>query len=529
MMESFCASYQLLTLHGGVVRVPFLVRGQVVPPPQIEPAEIEAAFARAESDAVHVTLPGAQVLRLPLIDRTMRRITAGWRYLLMPSIRPPDLIELDLDALACGPYALPADAGAVYLETLIHAITGNLPLVARVIELERAISELPEVLLNAAFVAFAAGLDGQAARRMLDAELSLWNIPGSRFLEEWVEVPGTPLADPAAITGRAITPAAPAAPTLIRATPTRQLHITAGNAPGIPIISALRMLLTRSVGVIKLPAGAILPGALLALAAASAAPDHLLTRHLSVVYWPGGDESVEQVLFAPGAFDRIIVWGAPGAVASVQARAAFTRTITFNPRYGVLLVGREAFDNLEDVVLRAAQDTLIYNQKACNAAFVHYVEGDPSQVTVYAEALRAALSRWDELAPQVVPPAVRGQVRRMRRGRYVAAGWHLNERDGEYESGVIVVDDEFDMLDHPLFRLAVVRPVTRLEDALTFLSQAVSTTGIYPEERRLALRDRIAARGVSNILPLGQCERAYAGMPHDGMVVLSELVDWKNG
>lgn len=528
-MESLCASHQLLTLHDSVVRVPFLVRGQVIAPPQIERATIDAAFDRAEPDAVHVTLPGTQALRLPLVERATRRLTAGWRYLLMPSIMPLDLVELDLDALACGPYDLPADAGAVYLEALIDAITSNLPLVARVIELEREISELPEALLNAAFVALAAGLDGRTARRMLDAELSLWGIPGSRFLSEWVEVPGTPLTDPAAIIGRAITPAALAAPTLVHATPTRQLHITAGNAPGVPIISALRMLLTRSVGVIKLPAGAILPGALLALAAATAMPDHPLTRHLSVVYWPGGDEAVEQVLFAPGAFDRIVVWGAPGAVASVQARAAFTRTITFNPRYGVLLVGREAFADLEAVVLRAAQDTLIYNQKACNASFVHYVEGGTAQATVYAEALRVALSRWDELAPQIVPPGVRGQVRRMRRGRYVSASWHLNEHDGEYESGVVVVEDEFDMLDHPLFRLVIVRPVARLDDALTFLSQAVSTAGVYPEERRLALRDRIAARGVSNILPLGQCERAYAGMPHDGMLVLSELVDWKNG
>jgi hypothetical protein len=60
------------------------------------------------------------------------------------------------------------------------------------------------------------------------------------------------------------------------------------------------------------------------------------------------------------------------------------------------------------------------------------------------------------------------------------------------------------------------------------MSQYVSTAGVYPEERRLELRDQILARGVSNVFPLGQCECVYAGMPHDGMRVLSELVDWKN-
>ena len=40
------------------------------------------------------------------------------------------------------------------------------------------------------------------------------------------------------------------------------------------------------------------------------------------------------------------------------------------------------------------------------------------------------------------------------------------------------------------------------------------------------LRDPIAAVGVSNIFGLGECERTYAGMLHDGMRVLSDLVNW---
>ena len=77
-------------------------------------------------------------------------------------------------------------------------------------------------------------------------------------------------------------------------------------------------------------------------------------------------------------------------------------------------------------------------------------------------------------------------------------------------------------------RLVIVRRVDNLSDAIKYLHPGVSTAGIYPEERRLLLRDLVAARGVSNILPLGKCERIFAGMPHDGMVVLNQLVDWKN-
>jgi hypothetical protein len=138
------------------------------------------------------------------------------------------------------------------------------------------------------------------------------------------------------------------------------------------------------------------------------------------------------------------------------------------------------------------------------------------------------LGRWDKEMPNFVFPSAIGQIKRMRRGRYANAGWYINNRSGDFSSGVVVVPGKFDILDHPMCRLVVVRPVERLEDTLKYISQYVSTVGVYPEERRLELRDRILAKGVSSVFPLGQCERIYAGMPHDGMRVLSELVDWKN-
>ena len=78
-------------------------------------------------------------------------------------------------------------------------------------------------------------------------------------------------------------------------------------------------------------------------------------------------------------------------------------------------------------------------------------------------------------------------------------------------------------------RLIVVRPVLNLDEALRFLHPGVATVGIFPDKSRLSLRDRVAARGVSNIVPLGHAGAAAAGSSHDGMLVLSELVDWKNG
>jgi len=311
--------------------------------------------------------------------------------------------------------------------------------------------------------------------------------------------------------------------------PTRQLHITAGNVPEAPLASIIRAVLTKSAAVVKLPSEAVLTGALFTLAAVATVPEHPLTKNMSVVYWPGGDSDIEKQLFRTGAFDRIVVWGSPETVISVQSQARFTRTVFFNPRYGVSLIGREAFsDNLEEIITKAAADVMIYNQQACTASLVQYIEGNDEQIEKYARYLQKKLAQYDELAPGIVLSRVIGEVKNLRRGRYSQAQWYLNEKDNRFTSGVVVVKGEFDVLDHPMSRLVVIRPVADLNDALPSLNQNVSTVGVFPESKRNELRDRFAGRGVSDILPLGECSRTYSGMPHDGMPVLSELVDWKN-
>jgi hypothetical protein len=160
---------------------------------------------------------------------------------------------------------------------------------------------------------------------------------------------------------------------------------------------------------------------------------------------------------------------------------------------------------------------------------VHYVECSENQIEEYGQSLREVLKKWDQLAPQFISPSTRGQLKRLRRGKYFRAKWLTNTVDDEFTSGVVIMPDEFDIMDHPMCRLVVIRRVDSLRDVFKYLHHGISTVGVYPEERRQELLDHIASRGVSNILPLGHCERVFPGAPHDGMMVLNQLVDWKNG
>jgi hypothetical protein len=526
-MKNLIESLHLLHDDANVVRVPQLIKGKISAPPKLGKDAIEIAFAGKGDDVTHVTLADAQVLREPIIDRASMQHTGEWQYQVLSRFEPLDLIERDAKELVASLYNLPFSEIVDYLDSLGKHLAENQSIVEHVRELGRKTAPHPDRFHDASFDAFPLILGSDVASATVDAELSWNGIPGRKFLDGWVDVdvdlfPGLTALLAGELFGLEDLGESKAA---LRAMPTRQLHITAGNAPAIPVFSLLRALSTKGAAVIKSPYGAVMPGAVAALAAASMAPDHPLTKHLSLVYWRGGDRAIEDVLLSPMAFDRIIVWGAPDAVKSVQARAEFTKTIAFNPRYGLSMIGKEAFrsGSLREIAMKASIDALIWNQKACIASFVQYVEGSLEDAERFASELRQVLAEWDAYAPNYMPPAASASLRRMKRGKYMDARWHSNA-----SSNVIVMDGKFDMLDHPMARTMIVRRVDRLEDVIDTLHHGVASIGIHPENRRKELRDVLLARGVSNVLPLGHVERTFGGMPHDGMRVLGDLVDWKH-
>jgi hypothetical protein len=526
----------------GVVRCPLLVKGRLVGPPEVSADAIARAFSAldkgrgsADTPASYAEVGNAQVLRHREIDRGTMRATGRWIYSVMPVVDATELVETDIEQVARELYAMPHESVLEWLRVVRAALEQESELVSRVRDLDRMTSEHPDAFGDAAFVAFPFLLAPEHALEAVDSELGHHGVPGHRLLDEWVEIPGECLPGPVHVVGAPLLPSAlmheiHSRRACVRAMPTRQLHITAGNSPLIPVLSLLRALWTKSPCALKLPAGAVLPGSMLALVAGTVAPNHPLTKHLSMVYWQGGDERVERILFLPGAFDRIVVWGAPDAVASVRERARFTKILCFNPRYSVSFIGREAFegDRLDEVAARAVCDSMVENQKACIASLVHYVEGSVDDAKRYAVAAQKALAAWDESMAHPLLNRHRGQLKRLERGILLDAQVEYHAVDGDYRSGVIVAPHEFAIKDHPMCRLVVVRPVSRLDECLRFLHPGVATVGMYPDDRRRAMRDAIGARGVSNIVPLGHAGSAPVGSAHDGMLVLSELVDWKN-
>ncbi|ACL02859.1 acyl-CoA reductase [Desulfatibacillum aliphaticivorans] len=539
-MQNLCAKFDLLhSDENNVMRLPFLIKGSLRTPARVDFDDILRAFDAAEKVAPagafisHAQLEKVQVLREPVINRKTMRPTGAYQYSVMPVFSPREVLENDFSAL-CALYNTPFQEILELLKSLGALFAQEKTFLDSLRDLTIQTAQLPDQWHNLGFDALGMLIDPCSAKAMVDKDLGVWGLAGSRFLDGWVELPGAAVlpAPVHLIAAQALgeAPAWESRKPSMRAMPTRQLHITAGNAPQIPFISALRAILTKSAAVIKSPYGATLPGALLSLGLPAAAPDHPITRHLSIVYWPGGEAAVEDAFFAPNAFDRIVVWGAPDAVESVKKRALFTKVLTFNPRYGVSMIGREAFaESLEDLAAGAVADSLVANQKACIASQIHYIEADEDQARLYAQALQRTLAAFDRASPNYVDPFFVGEVKRVMRGVLIDGDWFVNSEEGRFCSGVVLVDREIPLSAVTMQRMIIVRRLDRLESALPYLHPGVSTVSMAPLSVKERLRDEIAARGVSNIVDLGHSGTMFPGMSHDGMMALSELVDWKNG
>src|SRR5690606_3914024 len=85
----------------------------------------------------------------------------------------------------------------------------------------------------------------------------------------------------------------------VRAFGARAVHVVAGNLPDVSALTVLRNAITRSDCLIKTPSNDPLTAVALARTMIDMAPDHPLTRHVSVAYWKGGDAQVEDAIYDP--------------------------------------------------------------------------------------------------------------------------------------------------------------------------------------------------------------------------------------
>jgi hypothetical protein len=341
---------------------------------------------------------------------------------------------------------------------------------------------------------------------------------GIRFLEGWVPIRK---ADGYVIQ--------------VRAFGARSVHVTAGNVPTIAAISLLRNCVTRSDMIIKTPSNDPLTAVAIARTMIDMAPDHPITKHLSVAYWKGGDAEVEDALYQPKNIEKIVAWG---GLASITHIAKYIRPgidlITLDPKLSSTIIGAEAFADeavMADVAARLALDVGVYNQEGCLNARVVYAH------TGTDAAGLAKANRFGELlfaAIQALPARLSGPAKRLNADlaeeleglRY--AGQLYRKIGGDVRGGVIVsqLDEPVEFSAMLANRVANIVPVDSIETPIQAVTAYTQTIGIYPDSLIPQIRDRLAFHGAQRLVSLGYATRRVVAGPSDGIEPMRRMAKW---
>jgi hypothetical protein len=423
--------------------------------------------------------------------------------------------KLDLDALVW-PRHEPVPAFSVPLREIVDILvqTGEWVsadpegLIEQALEFSVRTCPLPRGVLERSY----ANLGQVFSRASLEFQVQT-ELGGADVVDGWREIHGAP-------SGRKHR---------IRAFPPRLIHIVAGNSPGVSALTIARGALTKGVHLLKIPSNDLFTATALLRALAAVAPGHPLTRSFSAVYWRGGDERIESMLFRPQFFDKLAAWGGENTLRSAKNYIGpGFELVAFDPKTSISMIGREAFasDELLAVVAdRAATDVTLFNQQACAASRIQFVEGSLEQVDRYCALLQARLGVEREYASACGdPPAsdLRDEIEGLRDMEPYFRLW--GRCDGR---GVVIRSDE-QVSFHPDGRVVNVVRVEHLKNAARHANVATQTVGVFPSERKAELRDMLASMGAQRVVELGAALGVEIGLPHDGFFPLHRFVRWIN-
>jgi hypothetical protein len=371
-------------------------------------------------------------------------------------------------------------------------------------------SALPPSIVRGSYELIPIVFSKMALRTMVENEI------GSKYLDGWVEMP---YADKVARR---------------RAYGARTLHFISGNVPVVAALSIARAALIKSDNIVKVAPNDPLTAWAIVGAMMDVDPNHPVTKHFSVVYWPKDMLEFENELIQPRYLEKVISWG--GALGGVNStlnhgslQASGIDVIALGPKFSISILGSEAFKSYEDIERVAkltAKDAGSFNMESCGSARFHYVQATPVQAKEYARRLYMHMQKLNpalSTIPKNFPTNLHDELNaaRTQDDLYFVVG-------GEKEEGAVVVSLTGDAPDFfPTHKVVVVIPFSgnpaQLADRI---HPSTQTVGVYPESLKDQLRDVLVARGICRFISIGHTIDYAIGGPFNSYEIMRRACRW---
>jgi hypothetical protein len=312
------------------------------------------------------------------------------------------------------------------------------------------------------------------------------------------------------------------------------VHIAAGNLPNPAWMSMTLGLLTRSAQFVKCASGASFLPRLFAHSIYEV--DRKFGACLELAEWRGGNLDLEKALFAEA--DCLTATGSDEALASIRTRLpANVRFLGYGQRVSFGFLAREALrdEEISQVVSRAADDVIAWDQNGCLSPHCFYVEERGAvESDKFAGLLAAELSKREITEPRGKVSVEESAAIASRRSMYETLAAHrgdikvwLSENSTAW---TVVFEHQTHFHFSPLNRFIFVKPVPDIAAVFPGVDELrgkVSTVGIAaPPEKMRELARQLARWGVTRICPLGRMQNPPLTWRHDGRPALGDLVTW---
>lgn len=312
------------------------------------------------------------------------------------------------------------------------------------------------------------------------------------------------------------------------------VQITAGNIPAPTLMSLVLGILVRSAQFFKCATGTSLIPRLFAHSLYDRQPK--LGACIEIAEWPGGSVALEEALFA--AADCVTATGSDETLSAIQKQLpAGVRFIPYGHRVSFGYIAAEALtrNNTPQIVERATDDVIAWNQLGCLSPHLFYVENGGSVAPEkFAELLASELEKREQTEPRGALPVEEAAQISAKRGSYQVRAAH--SKDTQFWSStesttwtvVFEADPQFQL--SCLNRFVYVKPINDLAEALqnaASIKGKVSTVGIAaPFQKAQELATQLSRWGVTRICPVGQMQNPPLIWRHDGRLSLADLVTW---
>ncbi|MBF0548276.1 MAG: hypothetical protein HQM08_27820 [Candidatus Riflebacteria bacterium] len=311
------------------------------------------------------------------------------------------------------------------------------------------------------------------------------------------------------------------------------LHVLSGNVFLAGIGSLIEGLITGNVSILKMSSDEriFIPAFLASLQECD--KDGIVARSICAIDYSSSQTDV--IAEFKKRVDAIVVWGGENAVKAYHSDLpARTRLIVFGPKISLAVITSEPIvsGKTEELARKMADDVSIWDQHACTAPQICFVEGKEN-AEIFAVALAGELEKLARTLPAGRPAM--GNAVEIRKMRDVAEIAMARNSGGLYESKgnlawTVILDNDKSIEPSPLNRTIRVVPYKALNEltlGIEALRGYVQTIGLAanPTEK-IGMINQLSAAGGARITDVGGMAGGEIDDPHDGAYDLSQYVNF---